>query len=184
MKTIKRNWALLTVLAVLGLNYSTAQDMGMSMYTTSEGALGFTIDANFTKESKVYYGMAMLFYQTSGVGESDYSNVFGPNAFRGEIYETVNGINNSAYAVVGYRVLEMVIVKGLIGATSRTIFYNGYDPYQILSPSGYYYTSQLGETTLSYGVQASIQAYKGVSLELGTTNQDGFSVGVGYRFKF
>lgn len=176
-KNQKSLFLLLVVFSFLSIK---AQDMRTSLHYASEGAIGVISDANFTGNTKMSYGIAVYMYLSEGIGR-DYTQVFGPAYLREEVYEITEGVDLSFYGTLGYEVTDLVLVRGLLGLTTRRIYYNGYDEYQILNPSGYYYTSTEGRTSFSYGLIASYKATKNFLLEAGFTNQEKVSVGIGYR---
>ena len=162
-----------------------AQEFVSSLHFSTESTMGFAFDVKATQTSKMLYGMAMYAYTDNGKVGTDYSQVFGPAAAQGKIYQILrNTPDASFYVRIGYEVHPLLVVKGLLGTTTRSTYYNGYDTRQILSPSGYFHTSTVDKSTLSYGVMTSFTLPKNILIEIGFTNQEQLIIGIGYRYNF
>ena len=138
--------------------------------------IGFDI----TYGRDIMYGIGLsMFMGKSGVGEVH--DTFGPNAFREDIYEINTVKNISLYGIIGYKPIKELIVQGKLGYGEDRKYFNAYDEYQILSPNGYYYTSQSAGGSILLG--GSIQyVIDNISPYVGYDNYNGLKIGVGYNF--
>ncbi len=160
------------------INKSTST---VSMYYGSANTLG--VNGTFNK-----FGFGISFGMKGPVGK-DYSAVMGPNAFSEDIYEIVDAKNIGLKIMYGDYILPKTKISGVLGYGSYSKYYNAYDSNQILSPSGYYYTSTESNSILIYGfnVNQNIIAPNGLAgigmgLEIGYNNFDNIHMGVSIDF--
>lgn len=110
----------------------------MSVYYSTTNHLGVDFSANI---KDVYCGLGVSVVVGNGAKGTNYSKTMGPNAFPMDIYETLIVDNGSLYISAGFNVTDKILLNGNIGYGQKVKIYNAYDPNQILSPSGFYYTS-------------------------------------------
>ena len=100
-----------------------------------------------------------------------------------DVYEKVTGPTTSLYLILGYRIIKQILTVNFnFGTMLNETYYNAKDSYRILSPDGYYYTSQSAKSTSLTGVTIEAMLSKNVSLDGGFDNAQGFKIGLGYRF--
>lgn len=151
--------------ATFNITYSTGQTLGMNFLAGKDWVFGF--------DGSVYMGQA-------AVGR-DYSNIFGPNAFQNDIYEIVDAPSVSVSLLLGKKVFDRFSLFSKIGLGTTRRYYNGYDPSQILSPNGYWYTSQPLSTQVLIGVGAQYTINKlALQLHYDKFNQVTFGLGIGF----
>ena len=151
--------------ATFNVTYSTGQTLGMNFLAGKDLLFGF--------EGSVYLGRA-------AVGR-DYSNIIGPNTYSKDIYEIVDAPNVSASLLLGKTVSKGFSVFSKIGFGTTRRYYNGYDPSQILSPNGYWYTSQPLSTNLLIGAGVQYTVNKlALQLHYDQFNKVTFGLGIGF----
>ncbi len=147
------------------------------------GASTIGVDAMI---GKIGFGLSLG--MKGPVGE-DYSDVIGPNAFREDIYEVVNAKSVSVRLIAGDNITDELKIAGMLGVGTTRDFFNAYDDYQILNPSGYYYTSANEKTSILYGFLANYRISEpdtifGISwgMHIGYNNFDNFNAGISINF--
>ena len=151
---------------LLGINYGMTNKFGFDLTVISEK--GF-----------IWGGGATIGLGHGGVGK-DYSNTIGPNAFPNDIYEKTTNGSGSFYGILGYKLKNFVINSKIGSGTLRT-YYNAYDKSQILSPNGYYFTSNSAENNILIGINL-IYTGKKIMPNIGFDSYNGVCFGVNFKF--
>jgi len=162
-------------------SFSTfAQNMNVTAYYGSTNKIG--VDFTHTSsQTNLILGAGVSMSLKTGVG-SDYTGIVGPNAFGNEVYKTTSEDNVGIYGIVGYQLSDGVSVMGNIGYGNKRKYYNAYDRSQILSPSGYYFTSIPDGGNIIYGINLNFKVTKNINTSLGMDNFNTARVGVGFSF--
>ena len=172
---------IIIIVLIFFVSSSVAQitSSSLSTYYGNNSKLGFEL----TMTGKTVWGIGASFHLgKGGVGE-DYSATMGPNAFPKDIYQVISADYVGIYGIVGKQVTKNLTVTGVLGFSERLKYYNGYDKYQILSPSGYWYTGTSLGVDVLYGatIQYNIDH---VTPYIGYDNFNGVKVGIGYTFQY
>jgi hypothetical protein len=169
------------VLGTLVSKAQTTKTNSVSMYYGRSNTIG--VNTNLNK-----FGFGISFGVKGPVGR-DYSQTMGPNAFSEDIYEVVNAKNIGLKVMYGDYIFPKTKVSAVLGYGSYKNYYNAYDKYQILDPSGYYFTSTQSNDILIYGFNInqniiSPKGYMGIGmgLEVGYNNFDNIHLGVSLDF--
>jgi hypothetical protein len=177
---------LIASVSVFSQKTSSTQVINKSVNKQTSNITGYyglnkVIGFDFAYGKGIMYGLGVSMYVgRQGVGEN-YSNTMGPNTFSSEIYEKITAKNVGLYGIVGYRATKNLIVQGKLGYGGNIKYFNAYDKRQILSPNGYYYTSQDAGGSLLFG--GSLQyVIDNISPYVGYDNYNGLKIGVGYNF--
>ena len=119
-----------------------------SILYTSDNHIGFELLGG--GDFLIGFGLLSTI-KKNGYG-TDYSEIFGINTYRSDIYRIHTAKVASAYGVIGVNHKKLTL-GCILGAGYNNTFYNGYDNSQILSPSGYWYLSKKEQSTFLYGAQ-------------------------------
>jgi hypothetical protein len=168
----------LAIIATLGAQaQSKPNSTAISMYYGTSGIIG-------TNASLGKFGFGISIGIKGPIGE-DYSNTIGPNAFKEDIYEIVEARNVGIKLMYGDYINPKMKISGVIGYGGYSKYYNAYDRRQILSPSGYYYTSVESKNILIYGININYNIIKpsgflgtGMGVEVGYNNYDNLHLGI------
>jgi hypothetical protein len=126
------------LLLLLSVNsFGQRSSVDIAGYYGISNKLGF----DFVYNKNISLGFGFAAHMGKGAVGRDYSKTMGPNAYPNEIYEVVEVNNVAFYAIIGKSIKDKIFLAGHIGYCSRMKYFNAYDPTQILSPNGYYYTS-------------------------------------------
>jgi hypothetical protein len=160
-----------------------------SMYFGAQSTIGASFAMNIPQlNPNLRFGWRISAPLEGGGIGTNYSEIFGPNTYKKEIYEVVESTDYSGFLSVEYELLDRITVGGLIGLYETSTKYNAYDNSQILSPSGYYYTSNNVKTHSSVGITSSIELAKigkgGVGTILSYTTSEKFTAGVSVTVGF
>lgn len=158
---------------------SFGQTYAMNAYFGTSSKFGF--DITLTEKNKILYGMGFSTTLTTlGIGE-DYTGIMRPDQFD-EMFEIVSGEDVSIYGIVGYQVSDKLTMSTNFGYGTTTKYYNSYDRFQILSPTGYYYTSAPDGGIFVIGLNATYNLNDYVSVMVGYDNFNEGKIGLGLNF--
>jgi hypothetical protein len=147
MKKLTQLLAILLPILVLG---GPKDNPRTSIINTYYGT-GQTLGMNFLTGKNIVFGGELSFFMgKSGVGKN-YTGIFGPATYASDIYETKTLPFSSFSALGGKKISENVIIYTKVGFGSLRKYYNGYDPSQILDPSGYWHLTEPHSTTGMFG---------------------------------
>lgn len=131
---------------------------------------------------ELVYGLGVGIPLSSGAVGEHYST-FNWSLLPDDVYQKVTGPNASLYGILGYRVIkEVMSINFNFGILTNETFYNAKDRFKMLSPSGYYYTSESAKSTSLFGASIQIMPTKNLSVDAGLDNIHGLKVGLGYSF--
>lgn len=131
---------------------------------------------------KLVYGLGIGIPLNSGAVGEHYT-VIDWTHYPNDVYQKITGPNASFYGILGYRVIkEMMSINFNFGILTNETFYNARDPFKILSPNGYYYTSESAKSTSLFGASIQMIPTKNLSVDIGLDNVHGFKIGLGYAF--
>ena len=157
-----------------------AQTVTMPFYYGTNQTIGLGV--NVVTQSNLLIGGGMsVFVGKGGAVGTDYSNVFGPNAFKEDVYEITTSKNISVYGTIGYN-FKNFIVGSKIGYGTKSTHYNSYDNYQILSPSGYYHVSESAGGEFLVGGFVTYMSKSIISPFIGYDNFNGGIIGISVDF--
>ena len=170
--------SILLVIALIVSVSTFGQTAAMNVYYGTSNKLGMEFYAG---PNKVIYGFGIsTTLSPLGIGE-DYNGILSPDQFD-EIIEVVSGDDMSYYGILGYQVMEKLTVSTNFGYGTTTKFYNSYDRYKILSPTGYYHTSSADGGTFIIGLNANYNVNGKLSMMIGFDNFNQGKIGVGLSF--
>jgi len=172
---------ILMVLLGLGIGLSAQAQQSYTTNVTVYYGTKNKVGLDFVIGEKLVYGAGFAGYLGKGAIGKDYSEIIGPNTYREDIYEIIEADNMGLYGLIGSRITKNFTVAAKLGFATRFKYYNGYDSQQILSPDGYWYTSQKVEGKALVGVFTQIHI-KRWSPYLGVDNFSGVNIGLGYNF--
>jgi hypothetical protein len=132
--------------------------------------------------SDFLFGFGCLWTTQDNGHGTDYSEIFGINTYRNDIYKIHTAKVGSAYAVIGANHKKFTL-GCMLGAGYNYTYYNGYDNMQILSPSGYWYLVRKSPSTFLYGAQIQYIFAENFSTYIGYDNFNKYKFGLGLTFK-
>ena len=161
----------------LNLNQKQKSSFDMIFYYGTTAKFGF--DFNYNTKTNLVWGFGFSGSLKGGIGK-DYSKTMGPNAFSDDIYEIKVGDYLGFYGTFGYA-FDKLTIGGKFGYGSTMKYYNAYDKYQILDPSGYYFTSQEAGGKVLSGLFMSYKLKTLISPYFGYDNFNGANLGISFR---
>jgi hypothetical protein len=190
MKKILLSLAIITTSGINAQSYNTVPDFWYQTTPRWKILTGFTsisyggantlgVDMML---NKIGFGLSLGMNAPAG---EDYSNTMGPNAFREDIYKISNEKTVSARLIIGDNITDKFKLAGMLGIGETRDFFHAYDKQQILSPSGYYYTSANGKTSTLFGFLINYRVNKDNDkgnfvwgIHIGYNNFDNFNAGL------